>query len=104
MENPVATRTLNCTIAGDRRDITVSISQPREDDRCFRCEYEIVMQNERQQHAICGVDAMHAIQLAMFMIGSTLSTLEGASNWTWNGEPGTGFPAALDEPIIGLTH
>jgi hypothetical protein len=102
MENAVARRVLNCTIEGNRQEITVSLGRPQEDDRCFRCEYEIAFQGRTQLHAICGVDAIHALQLAILMIGSTLSSLPGASDWTWNGEPKTGFPTSLDEPITGL--
>jgi uncharacterized protein DUF6968 len=104
MKNPVATRILNCTIGGRTEEVTVSIGWPQEDGLSFRCEYEIGFANRTQLHAICGVDGIHAIQLAMFMIGSTLSSLTGASNWTWNGEPNTGFPKSLDEPIIGLSN
>jgi hypothetical protein len=104
MDNPIATRVLHCTVGGTPEEVTVSIGRPQEDDRCFRCEYEIVLQDRTQLHAICGVDGIHSIQLAMFMIGSTLSSLPGRSNWTWNGEPNTGFPTSLDEPIVGLNR
>jgi hypothetical protein len=97
MENPIATRVLHCTIDGIGEEVTVSIGPPQEDDGCFRCDYEIVLKGRTQRHAICGVDGIHAIQLAMFMIGSTLNSLPQASNWTLNGEPGTGLPARLDE-------
>ena len=92
MENPIATRVLHCMVNGKPEQVTVNIGRPREDDGSFRCEYEIVFQGEHSKHAICGVDGIQAIQLVMFMVGSTLSSLAGASNWTCNGEWGTGFP------------
>ena len=104
MENPIATRVLNCTVGGKRQEVTVSIGRPQEDNRSFRCEYEISFGGKTRLHAICGLDGVHAIQLAMFMIGSTLSSLPEASNWTWNEEPNTGFPTSLDEPIVGLSR
>lgn len=101
MENSIATRVLQCMINGTGEEVTVCIGAPEEDDGGFRCDYEIVLKDRTQRHAICGVDGMHAIQLAMFMIGSTLNSLPEASNWTWNGEPNTGLPTSLNEPITG---
>jgi len=102
IDNPVATRVLNCLHEGHKKEVVVRLGQPREEDGCFSCEYEISFEGRSEVHKIAGVDGMHALQLAMFMVGSALLSLSGAGSWTWNGESHTGFPTSLNQPIVGL--
>jgi hypothetical protein len=102
MDNPVASRVLNCLFGGNREKVVVRLGRPREEDGYFSCEYEISFAGRSETHKIAGADGVHALQLALFMIGSALHSLPGTSNWTWNGEPYTGFPTNLDQPVIGL--
>jgi hypothetical protein len=102
IENPIASRTLNCLVSGIREEVVASLGHPQLEDDYFICEYEISVAGKRETYKIAGKDAIHALQLAMFMIGSTLASLPGASNWTWDGESHTGFPTSLSEPIVGL--
>jgi len=99
---PVATRVLNCLLDGRREEVVVKLGQPREEDGIFICEYEISFSGRSEIYKIAGVDSIHALQLAMFMVGSTLLSLSGASNWKWNGESHIGFPTSLNQPIVGL--
>lgn len=102
MLSPVAERELSCLFEGRTEGVVVSLGCPREDDGHFVCEYEISFLGKSETYKIAGLDGIHALQLAVFMIGSTLLALPGTSDWTWNGEPYTGFPTSLDQPIIGL--
>jgi hypothetical protein len=68
----------------------------------FTCEYEISVAGNSEAYHSTGLDSIHALQLAIFMVGSALQSIPGASNWSWNDEPHTGFPTSLDQPIVGL--
>jgi hypothetical protein len=99
---PVASRILTCIHKGAREEVAVRVGQPREEDGYFSCEYEISLAGATQTYKIAGMDGIHALQLAMFMAGSALASLPETSHWAWNGEPHTGLPTSLDQPITGL--
>lgn len=102
IKNPIARRALNCTVNGKNEEVIIRLGNPTADSDHFICEYEISIGGKSETYRIIGLDSVHALQLAMFMIGSTLQSTPGASNWSWNGAPYTGFPTSLDQPIIGL--
>ena len=98
----IASRVLYCQIEGKNEEVIVRLGLPEHEDDHFTCEYEISVAGESEAYQIIGLDSIHALQLAMFMVGSALQSIHGASNWSWNGEPHTGFPTSLDQPIVGL--
>ena len=102
IRNPVASRVLNCLLEGKKEEVDIRLGLPWQEDDHFICEYEISFSGRSEAYRIIGLDGIHAFQLAMFMVGSALQSTSGASDWTWNGEPGTGFPTSLDQPIVGL--
>jgi hypothetical protein len=63
---------------------------------------KISVTGRTETYQIIGLDSIHALQLAMFMVGSALQGIRGATDWSCNGEPYTGFPTSLDQPIVGL--
>lgn len=99
--NPVASRILTCMYKGVREEVIVGLGQPREEGTYFSCEYEISLAGVTETYKIAGLDGIHALQLAMFMAGSALVSLPGTSDWAWRGEPHTGLPTSLDQPITG---
>lgn len=92
MKNPIASRVLVCTMNGQDRQVAISIGQPYEDGSCFCCNYAISLGGKTEEHSICGIDGIQALQLAMRMVSSALNNLRDAKDWRLNGEPGTGFP------------
>ena len=104
MKESIASRVLRCELAGKSEEVTVRFGVPRQEDDYFTCEYEISIAGEIEAYQIIGSDSVHALQLAMFMAGSALRSIPGATGWSWNGEPYIGLPASLDEPILGLRH
>jgi hypothetical protein len=102
IKKPIASRILNCQIEGKREEVIVRLGHPKQEIDHFTCEYEISFVGGREAYQIIGRDSIHALQLAMFMVGSALQSIHGASNWRWNDEPYTGFPTNLDQPIVGL--
>lgn len=68
----IARRTLR--IMGDDGDVEVPISihMPMEDDRCWRCDYEIGWPRKPLASRALGVDSVQALQLAMLGIGTHL--------------------------------
>jgi hypothetical protein len=103
MEEAVASRILYCELSGRREEVIVRFGLPVQEGGYFICEYEISMAGESEAYHVMGIDSVHVLQLAMFMVGSTLQSTPGASNWSWNNEPHTGLPTSLDQPIIGLS-
>jgi hypothetical protein len=102
MITSIANRVLHCQIEGKSEEVVVRLGLPLQEDEHFTCEYEISIAASSKAYQIIGRDSIHALQLAMFMVGSALQSVQGATNWIWNDEPYTGFPASLDQPIVGL--
>jgi hypothetical protein len=92
IKNPIANRILTCLLNGHQEQVHIALGMPYADLDAFVCEYEIVIGETINTHKIMGIDGIQALQLALFMVGSTLGSLPGASEWKWNDEPNTGFP------------
>lgn len=91
----IATRMLR--LMGDDGDVEVPVRlhMPVEDDRAWRCDYEIGWPRKPYAFRSFGVDAVQALQLAMWSIGIALH----ASPYHRSGQlifeeedPGYGFP------------
>jgi len=93
---------LTCVLDGRVRDVRVTLGRPIEGDNDYVCEYEIAIGDTVKSHSIVGADGIQAVQLALIMVGSALSSLPGASDWRWNHEPYTGFPASVRDPALGF--
>lgn len=102
MKNSIASRTLRCEVAGKSEEVIVRFGVPQQEEDYFTCEYEISIAGENETYQITGTDGVHALQLAMFMAGSAIQALPGATGWSWNGAPFIGLPTSLDQPILGL--
>jgi|HubBroStandDraft_5_1064220.scaffolds.fasta_scaffold35649_2 hypothetical protein len=102
MKEVIASRILYCQLEGKREEVVVRFGIPLQENEYSICEYEILIAGNSEAYQIIGSDSVHALQLAMFMVGSALQSIQGASNWSWNGEPHTGLPSSLDHPILGL--
>jgi hypothetical protein len=102
IENPIASRVLSCQLSGKSAEVIVRFGRPTQENDQFICEYEISVAGNSEAYQIIGHDSVHALQLAMFMVGSALQSIHEASNWVWNDESRTGFPTSLDQPILGL--
>lgn len=98
----IATRRLR--IIGDEHDVEVpvTIHMPVEDDRAWRCDYEIGWPQGPWAFRALGVDSVQALQLAMFAIGTDL----WASSYHQAGllifeddDPSYGFPAELPREV-----
>src|ERR1700730_9071563 len=101
IEKPIASRVLRCQLSGKSAEVIVRFGCPKQENDYFTCEYEISVPGDSQAYQIIGLDSIHSLQLAMFMVGSALQSIQGASNWSWDDEPHTGFPTSLDQPILG---
>ena len=102
MQNPIACRTLTCILNGERQEVRVILGQPYEDLGTYVCDYEIALGGTLTSNKIAGIDSVQAIQLALFMIGSSLASMEGITAWQWNGDSFTGFPSSLNGPVLGF--
>jgi len=102
IEEPIASRVLRCQLSGKSAEVIVRLGRPMQENDYFTCEYEISVAGDSEAYQIIGGDSIHALQLAMFMVGSALQSIHGAIDWSWNDEPHTGFPTSLDQPILGL--
>lgn len=103
LENAVAQRSLTFKREGASVQATAYLGLPFEEHSCWVCEYGVIStgMEDKHIHKIIGDDSMQALQLAIVMLGSMLSNLEGISDWRWNGEPYIGLPNSVRDPIFG---
>lgn len=71
---PIASRILKIVDEETERPVVVRLFMPYEDDRAWRCDYEIGWPGQPRAFRSFGSDAFQAIQLAMRMIGVELYT------------------------------
>jgi hypothetical protein len=91
-------------IMGDDADVEVPIAihLPVEDDRSWRCDYEIAWPRKPRIFRAYGVDGVQALQLAMLAIGTELwaNPYHHAGLLIFrDDEPGYGFPAELPREV-----
>lgn len=97
IEEVIATRNILSTETRDRV-ITVFIGKPRQfpDATDYYCPYQIVGLGSEKVKYAGGVDAIQAIQLAMYMIGADLYTSPEATSghlqWMGDEQGDLGFP------------
>jgi hypothetical protein len=96
LKDSIASRVLHCQIDGKKEEVIVRFGVPQQVEDYFTCEYEISVAGKSEAYQIIGLDSVQALQLAMFMVDSALRSVTGASDWSWNDEPHTGFPTGLD--------
>lgn len=90
-----ALRTLKCRTATGLADVLVKLYTPEQDDRAWRCPYEIAWPHGVWASAGWGVDAVQAVLLTLQKIGIELYSSEyherGELYWEQPGQ-GYGFP------------
>ena len=94
----IATRILR--VAGDDGDVEVPvhIHMPVEDDRAWRCDYEIGWPEEPRRYRAFGFDGVQALQLVMLSISVDLRISSYHRSGTLrveDNEPGYGFPTEV---------
>lgn len=102
----IAKRILSIVEGEHRIEVPVTISMPIEDDRSWRCEYEIGWPHRPVTRRAFGVDGVQALQLAMFAIGTELwaNPYHHAGQLVFfDGDPSYGFPAELPKEV-GREH
>jgi hypothetical protein len=89
----IAERKLKATIDGKSSDVLVRIGKPEPyPGGGWACAYQIAGIGDEKVRPILGVDAVQALQLAMFQAGASLSLLRKAVTLTFLGENHLGFP------------
>jgi hypothetical protein len=99
--NLIARRLLTFVMDGHLQEAQVGLGMPYEDNGAFVCPYQIVIGNESTGRAIVGFDGIQALQLAMFMVGSSLRSMSGASDGRCGNEAGMRFPSTLNDLLSG---
>lgn len=97
IKDAIASRVLHCQFEGKNEEVVVRFGTPRQESDYYTCEYETSMAGRSETYAIAGLDSVQAIQAAMFMAGSALKCIEGATDWSFNGEPRTGLPTSVSD-------
>lgn len=97
----VASRLLTCVIDAHRKEVQINLGEPYDANGGATCAYEIVIGDHSTIHEIVGIDGIQALQLALFMVGTSLRSMSEASDWRWADGAGSGFPTTLKEPILG---
>jgi hypothetical protein len=100
LDRVVASRLLTCVIDGRRQEVQVNLGEPYDGNGAVTCASEIVIGDHSTIHEIVGIDGIQALQLALFMVGSSLRSMSHASDWRWADEAGSGFPSTLKEPLF----
>ena len=96
----IAERNLTFDSDGTERVVTVQIGRPYvEPDGAWFCPFNVIGLLSEGTRRAGGVDAVQALQLALVMIGAELSS--ASNSLKWDGEPSTGFPASIHDPVLG---
>ena len=96
----IATRIFRIIGDDDDVEVPVHIHMPVEDDRCWRCDYELGFPRHPRKFHAYGIDGVQALQLAMFALGAELwaNPWHHAGQLIWiDDDPTYGFPAELPE-------
>lgn len=94
----IAERKLKATIDGKSSDIVVRFGRPEPHLKGdWACAYQIAGLGDEKVRWIVGIDAVQALQLAMFQAGASLSLLRKAVTLTFLDENHLGFPSNTRE-------
>jgi hypothetical protein len=102
----IAKRVLRIVDGEHEIEVPVTISMPVEDDRAWRCDYEVGWPHKPRRWRALGVDSVQALQLAMLAIGTELwaNPFHHAGQLVFeDGDPSYGFPAELPRQV-GREH
>ena len=94
----IATRILRVTGGDGDVGVPVHIYMPVEDDRAWRCDYEIGWPGGPKRSRALGVDGVQALQLVMLAISVDLRISSYHRSGTLrleDDEPGYGFPTEM---------
>ena len=88
----IATRLLKLRTPEAEIDIPINIFAPEEDDRAWKCSYEIHWPEGKRTSAAWGFDSVQAILLALQKIGTDIyvSGYHKSGNLMWD-KPGNGY-------------
>lgn len=94
----IAARKLKATIDGKSSDVLVRIGRPEPHPKGdWACPYQIAGIGDEKVRWIIGIDAVQALQLAMFQAGASLSQLRKGVTLTFLEEKHLGFPNSSKE-------
>lgn len=91
----IATRLLKLRDPKGDIDVPIRLFAPEEDDRSWKCRFEIDWPDGRLERFAGGEDSMQALILALSMIGVIIYTSDyhHSGNLNWGGDwKGYGFP------------
>jgi hypothetical protein len=93
----IATRILKLRSGNAAREVPIRIFAPVQEETDWSCRFELDWPDGTLIRAAIGIDAIHALILALRMIGTQLYTSDhhatGALAWDAQGQ-GYGFPVA----------
>jgi hypothetical protein len=94
----IAERTLAATIDGSVLDVFVRFGKPIPYPKGdWACPYQIVGIGDEKVHSAFGIDAVQALQLAMFAAGAVLNMHRKRTTLAFLGESHCGFPSTTRE-------
>lgn len=102
----IATRVLKLRRAQGDIEIPIRIFAPEPQEIDWSCQVEIDWPDEKLTRVVVGVDAMHAIELALRLVGAQIYTSDyhesGELEWL---EPGKGYgfpvPNSIRDLLVG---
>ena len=94
----IAERTLTATSDGKSFDVVVQFGRPAPHPKGdWACAYQITGIGDEKVRRAFGIDAVQALQLAMFSAGAALSTHREEVKLTFLNENHLGFPGSTRE-------
>ncbi|MBB5316404.1 DUF6968 family protein [Tunturibacter empetritectus] len=91
---PIGLRTFTCLANETTHEVLTVLYAPIEADGAYGCRFTVEGPtiNLVEDITIFGQDGFQAIQLALFILRSTLITTSETSNWQWLGQDELGLP------------
>jgi hypothetical protein len=101
----IAERLLIAKIGDQPSEVRVRFGKPLpHPEGGWFCPYEIAGLGSDAARCIGGVDAVQALQLAMYMAGADLRARSNQMNLTFLGEDNIGFPVSAQESTGSRPH
>jgi hypothetical protein len=89
----IAERILTASIGDKSSDVIIQFAKPLHHPKGdWFCSYRIKGLGDDIYFCACGIDAVQALQLAMFAVGATLNTYKRKMKLTFLDETHLGFP------------